>query len=241
MSATIHFLKAAKNYGVDPNRIVIAGDSSGGTLAALVCQHLVTRKDIPRIRAQVLIYPPFQAIDATLPSYQQNNFVPVLSQKKAFQFAAKFVNEDCLDVSGFMKNAHVPDDLAVKYKKWISADCIPDELKVRGYIPIAPAPFSGKLCKIAELSFNDEFCPLLFKDDIIRQLPETFLLTCEYDVLRDDGVLYKKRLEDNSVPVTWLHLKKGFHGILMQHDLVPFQFNETENAMKDIADFVQRF
>ncbi|XP_015275448.1 PREDICTED: arylacetamide deacetylase-like 3 [Gekko japonicus] len=240
MSAVTHFLKEAENYGVDPNRVILAGDSSGGTLVSLVCHRLVTRKDTPRVRAQLLIYPPYQSVDLTLPSYQQNFFGPVLLGKRVFELAARFFNEEAADVSGFMKNAHVPDYFSVKYRKWISADLVPDEFKVRGYVPIAPAPFSEKLYKAAGIALQEDFCPLLSTDDIIRQLPETFLLTCEYDVLRDDGLLYKKRLEDNGVPVTWHHLKTGFHGIMYQNDCVPFQFKEAQEAMEHIVDFVQR-
>ncbi|KAL8198552.1 UNVERIFIED_CONTAM: hypothetical protein K2H54_015733 [Gekko kuhli] len=241
MSAVTHLLKEAENYEVDPNRIILAGDSSGGTLVSLVCSHLVTRKDIPSVRAQVLIYPPLQSVDITLPSYQQNCNGPILVGGRVFQLAMKFVKKEIADVSGFMKNAHVPDYLSVKYKKWISADLIPDKFKVRGYVPIAPAPFSEKLYEAAELGFQEDFCPLLSTDDIIRQLPETFLLTCEYDILRDDGLLYKKRLEDNGVPVTWLHLEKGFHGMMYQNDWVPFQLKEAQKAMEHIVDFIQRY
>ena len=33
-----------------------------------------------------------------------------------------------------------------------------------------------------------------------------------YDMLRDDALLYKKRLEDQGVPVKWYHVEDGFHG-----------------------------
>uniref|UniRef100_A0A8D2LMM3 Alpha/beta hydrolase fold-3 domain-containing protein n=1 Tax=Varanus komodoensis TaxID=61221 RepID=A0A8D2LMM3_VARKO len=39
-TAATHFLKNAKAYGVDPNRVLIAGDSSGGTFAAAVSQKM---------------------------------------------------------------------------------------------------------------------------------------------------------------------------------------------------------
>ncbi|XP_054857814.1 arylacetamide deacetylase-like 4 [Eublepharis macularius] len=241
LSAVVYLLKEARNYGVDPNRIILAGDSSGGTLVSLVSQNLLPRKDIPKIQAQLLIYPFFQTLDVMLPSYQQNRFAPILCRERAIKLAVRFMTGEMVDIKGVMKNAHVPDDIAVKYRKWISADNIPDEFKKRGYVPIVPAPFSKKLYKIAELSLQPTFCPLLAEDDIVRQLPETFLLTCEYDVLRDDGLLYKKRLEDNGVPVTWLHLKKGFHGIMFNNDLMFFQYKEAEHAMKHIVDFIQRF
>lgn len=66
--------------------------------------------------------------------------------------------------------------------------------------------------EVAESMFDPVFSPLLAEDNVIAQLPETFLLTCEFDVLRDDGLLYKKRLEDHGIKVTWCHLQEGFHG-----------------------------
>ncbi|XP_054857541.1 arylacetamide deacetylase-like 3 [Eublepharis macularius] len=241
LSAVEYLLKEARNYGVDPNRIILAGDSGGATFASSVCQNLLSRKDIPKIQAQLLFYPFLQAVDVTLPSYQQNYFAPILFKERAIKLALRFLTEEMVDFKGVMKNAHVPDDVSVKYRKWISADHIPEEFKKRGYVPIVPAPFSEKLYKLTEICFQPTFCPLLAEDHIVQQLPETFLLTCEYDVLRDDGLLYKKRLEDNGVPVTWLHLKKGFHGILFNNDLMFFQYKEAEHAMKHIVDFIQRF
>lgn len=46
----------AKQLGVDPNRLAIAGDSAGGNLATVVCQQLVERGEAPPTH-QVLIYP----------------------------------------------------------------------------------------------------------------------------------------------------------------------------------------
>uniref|UniRef100_A0A8C2SNF9 Alpha/beta hydrolase fold-3 domain-containing protein n=1 Tax=Coturnix japonica TaxID=93934 RepID=A0A8C2SNF9_COTJA len=40
LTATIHFMKTAQDYGVDPARIIVCGDSSGGTLTAAVAQQL---------------------------------------------------------------------------------------------------------------------------------------------------------------------------------------------------------
>ncbi|XP_042336087.1 arylacetamide deacetylase-like 3, partial [Sceloporus undulatus] len=217
-TATIHFLKNAEEYGVDSNRIVVCGDSSGGTFAAAVCQHLVPRKDLPRVRAQILFYPFLQGMDFNLPSYQQSHSIPVLFKKRAIKLGIMYLIGKQVNVDGLMKNAHVPKHLWVKYQKWISADLIPEEFKARGYVPIEPAPFCQELYELFREGSNPMFSPLIAEDDVIRQLPETFLLTCEYDVLRDDGLLYKKRLEDNGVPVTWHHVKDGFHGIMFPID-----------------------
>ncbi|KAL8198551.1 UNVERIFIED_CONTAM: hypothetical protein K2H54_015718 [Gekko kuhli] len=238
LTAAGHFLKYAKDYGVDPNCIVVAGDSSGATGAAALCQQLVGRVDLPRIRAQVLLYPFVQAVDFNLPSYQQNHSVPILFKKRAISLGFKYFKMKDIDIARLMQNAHIPENMRVKYKKWVSADHIPDEFKVRGYVPVEPAPFSVELYELAKPALETWFSPLLAEDEIIRQLPETFLLTCEYDVLRDDGLLYKKRLEDNGVPVTWLHLKDGFHGIVFPIDFGPPEFRSTRSSMKHITHFL---
>uniref|UniRef100_A0A6J0ST89 Arylacetamide deacetylase-like 3 n=1 Tax=Pogona vitticeps TaxID=103695 RepID=A0A6J0ST89_9SAUR len=240
ITATVHFLKNAQEYGVDPHRISVGGDSSGGTFAATVCQRLATRKDIPRLRAQLLFYPFLQAFDFNLPSYQQNESVPPLFKKRMLKFGLQYLNEEFKDLEGMMRNAHVAREMEPKYRKWIHADYIPEEFKARGYVPVAPAPFSEKLHEVIKGCLEDVLSPLVAEDDVIHELPETFILTCEYDVLRDDGLLYKKRLEDNGVPVTWHHSKDGVHGILYPVDCGPLQFPNTQPSFHHIIHFLKR-
>ncbi|NXE94114.1 ADCL3 protein, partial [Menura novaehollandiae] len=66
LNATEHFLQHMEHYGVDPTRVVVCGDSAGGNLAAVVSQTLAGRSDLPRLRAQILIYPGLQALDFNL-------------------------------------------------------------------------------------------------------------------------------------------------------------------------------
>ncbi|XP_034954147.2 arylacetamide deacetylase-like 3 [Zootoca vivipara] len=239
LTAAIHFLKNAKEFGVDPSRIAIVGDSSGGTFAAAVCQELVTREDLPRLRAQVLIYPFLQAVDFDLPSYQQNQSVPPLFRKRVVKFGMTYITGKDVNVDRVIKGAHLPPDLREKYKKWISADYIPEEFKARGYALKAPAPFSEELYEKNKRALEAMFSPLLAEDDIIRQLPETFILTCEYDVLRDDGLLYKKRLEDNGVPVIHRHLPDAGHSGLSIFGWGPVEFPSSKECMQHVVQFLK--
>ncbi|NXT06065.1 ADCL4 protein, partial [Prunella fulvescens] len=214
LTATIHFLRTAQEHGVDPSRVVICGDSSGGTLTAAVAQALVNRKDLPKLRAQILIYPFLQCVDLNLPSYQQNERVPILLKERTLVLGMKYVNMDLSIMEELFKGCHVSEDRRLKYQKWVSPDYIPHEFKTRGYKPSPTYLPSKEICEVAESMFDPVFSPLLAEDCVIAQLPETFLLTCEFDVLRDDGLLYKKRLEDHGIKVTWCHLQEGFHGTL---------------------------
>ncbi|XP_061457589.1 arylacetamide deacetylase-like 4 [Rhineura floridana] len=238
-TAAIHFLKNAKDYGVDPNHIAIGGDSSGGTFAAVVCQELVTRVDLPRMQAQIMVYPFLQAVDFSLPSHQQNHSVPMLFKKWAIRLGFEYVTGKISNIDEFMRNAHVPEDMRMKYRKWISADNIPEEFKVRGYVPEVPAPFSEHLYETCQPVFEPRFSPLLAEYTVIEQLPETFILTCEYDVMRDDGLLYKKRLEDNGVPVTWHHVQDGFHGMISFIDYGPLEFQNSRTSLQHLTHFLE--
>ncbi|NWV69514.1 ADCL4 protein, partial [Malurus elegans] len=212
LTAAIHFLKTAQDHGVDPSRIVICGDSSGGTLAAAVAQALANRRDLPKPRAQILIYPFLQCVDFNLPSYQQNAGIPFLLRERTLTLGMKYINVDLCFIKEILKGRHISEDQRLKYQKWVSPDYIPQEFKTKGYKPSPTCPPLKEVCEIAKAAIDPVFSPLLAEDSVIAQLPETFILTCELDVLRDDGLLYKKRLEDHGIKVTWCHLQEGFHG-----------------------------
>ncbi|NWI85419.1 ADCL4 protein, partial [Pitta sordida] len=210
LSATVHFLRSADTYGVDPSRVLVCGDSAGGTYATSVCQELVHRTDLPKIRAQLLIYPFLQALSFNLPSYQKNAAMAFLSRERLVHYILKYLGKDCSLKEPILAGSHVPESMTVKYRKWINPDLIPEVFK-RGYKPPSPAAFSPRVHEEVKELFESSVSPLLAEDAVLCHLPDTCIVTCGHDLLRDDGLLYKKRLEDNNVRVTWHHVEKGFH------------------------------
>ncbi|XP_073511321.1 arylacetamide deacetylase-like 3 [Phyllobates terribilis] len=208
--ATVHFMKTAQEHGVDPSSVIICGDSAGGNLTATVCQALVGRSDVPKPLAQVMIYPVVQMADFNLPSYQQNKMVPLLLQENCLYYLTTYIGGDPSLSKEMIKGSHVPPEIREKLSTFLRSE----ELKVKDYKPHIMAPFNKEIYEKVKKAFDLPCSPLLSDDAVIRQLPQTCILTCEFDVLRDDGILYKKRLEDNGVPVTWYHVKDGFHGIV---------------------------
>lgn len=67
---------AAARFGADASRLAVAGDSAGGTLAAVVAQ-LARDNDGPPIAFQLLWYPSTMW-DNSLPSFAENADAPVL-------------------------------------------------------------------------------------------------------------------------------------------------------------------
>lgn len=59
-------------------------------------------------------------------------------------------------------------------------------------------------------TLNPNFSPMLGVDQ--SRLPETLIITAEYDPLKDDGALYAKQLQANDTPAKCLEVKRSFHG-----------------------------
>ncbi|KFM01922.1 Arylacetamide deacetylase-like 4, partial [Aptenodytes forsteri] len=238
LTATVHFLKTAENYGVDPDRIIVCGDSAGGTFTASVCQELVNRKDIPKIRAQVLIYPFLQALNFNLPSHQKNAFIAFLSRERTVHFILRYLKKDCSMKEAILAGSHVPESMNLKYKKWIYPDLIPEIFKL-GYKPPLPTSLLPQVHEETKELFDTRLSPLLAEDAVVCHLPDTCIITCEHDVLRDDGLLYKKRLEDNNVKVTWHHMEEGFHCALGFFGYGIFSFPSSNKMVNHTVNFIK--
>ncbi|CAI9572075.1 unnamed protein product [Staurois parvus] len=238
LTATIHFLQTAEEYGVDASSVIISGDSAGGNLTAAVCQALVERTDLPKPLAQVLIYPAVQAVDFHLPSYTQNRAVPILYRERAAFYMINYMDGDLYMMEDVLNGDHVPVEMKMKFKKWLGAENIPDEFKVRGRDLRVMTSHSEDVYEAHKKALEPYFSPLLAEDSVISQQPKTYILTCEFDVLRDDGILYKKRLEDRGIPVTWYHVKDGFHGIVSFFDSGRLSFESGKLAVDNIVSFI---
>ncbi|NWS74381.1 ADCL4 protein, partial [Crotophaga sulcirostris] len=238
LTATLYFMRNLEEYHVDPALIIISGDSCGANFATVICQILLNKRDLPKVRAQVLLYPGLQGLDFNLPSYQQNASVPMLYRKLVIYFCFRYLNKEPTVLEDVLQNSHVPESMKCKYRKWISADIIPHKFKIRGYAPQKSTLYKPEVNEAIKEILAATFSPLLAEDSIICQLPESYIVTCEFDVLRDDGLLYKKRLEDNGVQVTWYHSETSFHGSLCFFGYGIFSFSSAEKIMDRIVNYI---
>ncbi|XP_038677978.1 arylacetamide deacetylase-like 4 isoform X2 [Scyliorhinus canicula] len=242
LNATLHFLKTADHYGVDGSRIVVSGDSAGGNLTAAVCLRITTMKDssgLPPLCAQVMIYPALQMVDFSLPSYQQNQYVPVLFRTRMIFFYLQYLNGDMSLGEDVLSGHHLPVEIKTNYRRWIKADLIPSEFQVADHKPNLVLTHEEDVYDLVKPSLEPTFSPLLASDAAIGRLPPAYILTCEFDVLRDDGLLFKRRLEDNGVPVTSYHVQDGFHGIISFFDNGYLTFPSGKQAVDSIVSFLK--
>jgi acetyl esterase len=141
-------------HGLDASRIVVAGDSAGGNLAAVVAAHA---RDLA---GQWLIYPVTDWPDAaTYPSYAENDV-------------------------GF--------GLSTAAMRWYWQQYGGDGPDAR---PMQRADLAG--------------------------LPPALVQTAQFDVLRDEGEAYARRLEASGVPVQLTRHAGMIHGFLSMTGLLP--------------------
>ncbi|XP_032743533.1 arylacetamide deacetylase-like 4 [Rattus rattus] len=239
LNASIYFMKNLMTYGVDPSRVVACGESIGGGTVAVVIQALLSFPSLPRIRAQVLITPAMQAVNFRLPSHQQNQNVPFLTNDILMIAVCKYMDIDFSWKDALLNGTFMPPDSWKKYSKWLSSDNIPRRFKSKSLLPEFSGPFNETAYLEIKHILDTEVSPLLVEDKIIAQLPQAFLVTCENDPLRDDALLYKKRLEDQGVPVTWYHVEDGFHGCIFLFDTHLFSFPCSIKIAKAVSSYIK--
>uniref|UniRef100_A0A3B1KKC7 Arylacetamide deacetylase-like 4 n=1 Tax=Astyanax mexicanus TaxID=7994 RepID=A0A3B1KKC7_ASTMX len=212
--------------------VVLGGDSAGGNLSAALSQRLAKKRtgDVPSPLALVLIYPALQMADFTLPSYLQNQSVPLLYRARMVFYYLHYLNGDVSVCQEVLAGRHIPAELKAHYSKWLDPANLPPEFRERSYQ-------KPEVRTILYPQFK--FSPLLAEDDVLRLTPSTFILTCEYDVLRDDGILFHKRLKDLGVDVTWHHVSDGFHGIVSFFNMGWLTFPAGKRAMNQIVSYIK--
>ncbi|NWT70251.1 AAAD deacetylase, partial [Prunella himalayana] len=103
--------KVLSQYGVDPGRVCVAGDSAGGNLAAAVAQQLSEDPEVQaKLKAQVLIYPALQALDLDLPSYRANAEKPLLPRALMVRFWSEYFTSEPALREAMAANRHVPPE-----------------------------------------------------------------------------------------------------------------------------------
>ncbi|NXG58716.1 AAAD deacetylase, partial [Hemiprocne comata] len=216
-TVTKFFLQSSvlAQYGVDPNRVCVAGDSAGGNLAAAVAQKLLEDPEVEtKLKAQALIYPALQTLDLNLPSYRDNADKTLLSRSLMVRFWSEYFTSDPSLRAAMAANRHVPVESSHLFQFVNWSNLLPAELKEH-HVYSGPAYGSSELAQRYPGFLDVRAAPLLASDARLRRLPRTFLLTCQHDVLRDDGVMYARRLRAAGVPVTHHHAKDAFHGAIL--------------------------
>jgi acetyl esterase len=183
LAATEWVLAHAGELGGSGSRVFVAGDSAGGTLAAVVALLLRDKGvlgGLSGLTGQILLYPVTAHYDPPTASY--------LEMAEGYGLTRK----------GMM---------------WFWDHYLKD--KSEG------ADFRA--------------APLLATS--LRGLPRAFVVTAEYDVLRDEGLAYAKRLEAAGVDVTRVYAEGMNHGFACSMNEFPF-LPQAKDVLRKVAEWI---
>ena len=189
----------------------------------------------PRPKHQLLLYPALQALDLNTPSMVQNRNGPIITQAHMGWFWSQYICGSDRLSEVFVRNGHTSREVKeTLYKNELDHGSIAREFLYKPY----NGPKTGDVDEAVwnELKhklLNPYLSPLVASD--LRGLPDAYVFTCQYDVLRDDGIMYAKRLRDSQVKVVHSNMKCGFHALLLFIGMVP----EAKLLYDEITDYLK--
>lgn len=218
--ATKYFLQpeVLEKYKVDPGRIGVSGDSAGGNLAAALGQQFTYVDSLrSKLKLQALIYPVLQALDFNTPSYQQNMNTPILPRHVMVKYWVDYFKGNYDFVQAMIVNNHTSLDVdrAAALRARLNWTSLLPESITKSYEPVMQTTGDARIIQEIPQLLDASSSPLIADQEVLQYLPKTYILTCEHDVLRDDGIMYAKRLERAGVDVTLDHFEDGFHGCMI--------------------------
>ena len=179
-------------------------------------------------RTQILLYPAVQFLDLSLPSFKTKDS-PILSQRDVAEYWSYYMTGTPNLASTFLANNHSVHLRNTKYSSYVGVKDKEQQKALKtppGNIPKA----------VIDGLIDYRVSPLMA--DSLKGLPKTLLITCEYDVLKDDGLLYKARLLGEGVKVT--HLNYMTYHAFLAYQSVPFLTTEEfSQGLRDITDYLK--
>ncbi|XP_041828087.1 neutral cholesterol ester hydrolase 1-like [Melanotaenia boesemani] len=244
LAAAKHFLspEVLAKYAIDPERVAVSGDSAGGNLAAAVAQEISTDDSLTvKFSVQALIYPVLQALDFNTPSYLQNQYMPILTRKVMIHFWLQYLGADLSlkpqllanNHSALQHSAYTPE---LRSRLDWSA-LLPQKFK-KNHKPFVVEKGLHEVLKKVPGFLDVRAAPLLAGPEVLTKCPRAYILTCEHDVLRDDGLMYARRLQDAGVSVTTDHYEGGFHGCF-SFIAWPMDFDIGKKAVRSYISWLQ--
>ncbi len=193
---------------------MFAGDSAGAHLAVAVSLQLRDKGFSPLPRLQVCLSPILQILDLDLPSSRENWNGPFLTRSHLAWYFSTFLLGNQSGISAFLSGSHVPEDARIKF----SRDGVDPKI-ISGYVD-GTSDYAAEAYDISvhneavwtgirDFVYNPYFSPLLTAS--LRGTPETVVYAAQYDVVRDDAILYTHKLKKEGVNVHLILDPKGWH------------------------------
>ncbi|KAK0403872.1 hypothetical protein QR680_017171 [Steinernema hermaphroditum] len=230
------------NYGIDRERIAVMGDSAGGNLTAVLSQRL-RREKLDIVKQQILVYPVIHGFDFQSPSYQSYyrhyNGTALLNPHSMARFYLLYLGiaptRD--NLRKIMENRHLSREVrnSPAVAEMLNHNQLPQEFLQKEDYEAKEAPEGDKVLseRFEKLLEDPNLSPLVEKD--LSGLPPAMVLTCGFDILRDEGILYVRKLRKHGVATKWSHYPAAFHGVLN----MPVS-SQRKQILDDIAAYLRQ-
>ena len=177
---------------------------------------------------QILIYPAVQFMDFSLPSIKKQSS-PLLTRDTLAALWSYYITGMPNMAASFLVNNHSMHLRNTKYSSYVGVDDNKQRKQPKKPLDNIPRAVLDGLT-------DYRASPLMA--DSLKGLPKTLLITCEHDVLKDDGLLYKARLLGAGVKVTHLNYMT-YHGFLSFQSVPLTETEEFPQALRDIIDYLK--
>jgi acetyl esterase/lipase len=260
---TRYVIENAAQFNADLDRLVLAGDSAGGNIVAVLTQRM-RKENLTQARIQVLIYPWLQMVTSKLPSNYRyvdtgitgaaqigfNKLVPwYLGITNVTEEIENIFHNN--ELISFLEDDHVRSRIL----SHLNTEKIPNEYKIDkpAYVEAADEIFKyphrlaetnvlkrdKTFARLFEKLFHPSISPLLADHDDLNGLPKAYFLVLEWDFVRDDGLLYASRLKEAGVEVKIAFYENGFHGVAcIVHS--NFKFGIARLMLNDLIDYLKK-
>ena len=189
---------------------------------------------------QILINPALQALNFATPSYQDNaRLLPGIT-------SAEKEATNWLRYSGAVPR-HLPKLLANQHVSHAHVTRLHPHLDSRRRLPAYlnltkrhTAPSRRAEPAVARdmdpWVTDPRFCPMLVPN--VTGVANAYVIAAQYDVLRDEAVMYAHRLLESKVKVKLKHYPNAFHGFFMFSGGGWLTFRDSVEAMDDLVQFL---
>lgn len=166
---------------------------------------------------------------------------PILYKQVMARFWLEYLNGDPRFVQAMLVNNHTASDQSqLTYIRdrlnWTAL--LPLSFR-KNFKPVVQIMGNPQVIKELPALLDSRAAPLIADKKILQLLPRAYILTCELDILRDDGIMYAKRLEDAGIEVTLDHYEDGFHGAMI-FALPPTNFDVGNKIMNNYINWLDK-